>query len=80
MINFILENETKIGVAVLCAALVHIMGVVLTCQDHAHDVTEGGTQHCHAYFCYILQKEVIYVSGTNKIPFFFFAGLLSSRD
>ena len=31
VINFILENETKIGVAVLCAALVHIMGVVLTC-------------------------------------------------
>ena len=31
VINFILENETKIGVAVLCAALVHIVGVVLTC-------------------------------------------------
>ena len=31
VINFILENETKIGVAVLCAALIHIVGVVLTC-------------------------------------------------
>ena len=31
MINFILENTTKIGVAVLCAALIHIMGVALTC-------------------------------------------------
>ena len=61
VINFILENETKIGVAVLCAALVHIMGVVFTCQDHAHDVNKGGTLHCHAYFCYILQEEVTYV-------------------
>ena len=29
--NFILDNATKIGVAVLSAAVIHITGVVLTC-------------------------------------------------
>lgn len=31
VINFILENVSKIGVAILCVALVHVLGVVLTC-------------------------------------------------
>ena len=31
VMNFILENQSKIGVAILCVALVHIMGVALTC-------------------------------------------------
>ena len=31
VMNFILDNATKIGVAVLSAAVTHITGVVLTC-------------------------------------------------
>lgn len=31
VMNFILDNATKIGVAVLSAAVIHITGVVLTC-------------------------------------------------
>ena len=35
-----------------------------TCQNHAHYVNEGGTQYCHAYFCFILQDEVNHESIT----------------
>ena len=31
VINFILENMSKIGVAIACVALIHILGVALTC-------------------------------------------------
>jgi len=31
VINFILENVSKIGVAIACVALIHILGVALTC-------------------------------------------------
>ena len=53
-----------------------------TCQNHAHYVNEGGTQYCHAYFCFILQDEVNHESITalQRIFFILFVPLYEDKS